>query len=268
MKSIPKRIIQTEKTSSLAPVPRAAVAGIRSLNPDFEYLFFDDTQVEAFVNKEFPEYRDVFNSFSVRIQRYDFFRYLAIYRLGGFYLDIDVLLSESLTELLDCRCVFPFERLTWSDFLRDQYGLDWEVGNYAFGAQPGHPFLRAVILNCVRAQTDRRWRDAILTPLPRALREELFVIYTTGPGLVSRTLAEYANPGNPVRILFPENVCDKNSWNQFGKYGVHLMHSSWRKQRSFLRKRLSDYVGRRNEERAINLARRLGPSRSLQLRLK
>jgi len=33
----------------LPPLSKAAVANVRLLNPDFEYLFFDDKQVEAMV---------------------------------------------------------------------------------------------------------------------------------------------------------------------------------------------------------------------------
>ena len=53
---IPKRIIQTGKTPDLPPLCRAAVANVRLLNPDFEYCFFDDDQVAAFIAEHFPEY--------------------------------------------------------------------------------------------------------------------------------------------------------------------------------------------------------------------
>ena len=56
---------------------KAAALNLQLLNPDFEYLFFDDRQVELFVDSAFPEYRGVFDCFPFRIQRYDFFRYLA-----------------------------------------------------------------------------------------------------------------------------------------------------------------------------------------------
>ncbi|TKB63306.1 MAG: hypothetical protein E8D47_12905, partial [Nitrospira sp.] len=62
---IPKRIIQTNKSLDLPLLERAAVANIKLLNPDFEYLFFDDRQVEEFIEKEFPEYQSVFHSFPV-----------------------------------------------------------------------------------------------------------------------------------------------------------------------------------------------------------
>lgn len=65
-----------------ADLGKASAANLRLLNPEFEYLFFDDAGVELFIDTEFPEYRAVFGAFPVRIQRYDFFRYLVVYRLG------------------------------------------------------------------------------------------------------------------------------------------------------------------------------------------
>src|SRR5437660_57893 len=108
---IPKRIIQTDKSRELPLLARAATVNLRLLNPDFEYLFFDDAQVEEFIDTEFPSYRPVVDSFPERIQRYDFFRYLAVYRFGGFYFDTDVLLASPLEELLAFGCVFLFVHL-------------------------------------------------------------------------------------------------------------------------------------------------------------
>src|SRR4029077_5545531 len=137
----------------------------------------------------------------------DFFRYLAIYRLGGFYFDLDVILATDLSPLLPTGCVFPFEGLTLSRLLRS-YGMDWEIGNYAFGATPGHPFLEAVIENCVRAQKDPSWVKPMMRGLPFFFRDECLVLNTTGPGLLSRTLAENAELATTVTVLFPDDVCD------------------------------------------------------------
>jgi mannosyltransferase OCH1-like enzyme len=84
---IPRRLIQTGRSRDLPLLEQAVVANLRLLNPDFEWLFFDDAQVEAFIDREFPQHRRVFDGFPVRIQKYDFLRYLAVYRLGGFDLD-------------------------------------------------------------------------------------------------------------------------------------------------------------------------------------
>lgn len=265
MKSpIPKRIIQTNKSLDLSLIEKAAVANVKLLHPDFEYLFFDDEQVAKFIEKEFPEYIDVFRSFLVPIQRVDFFRYLAVYRLGGFYLDMDVFLASRVSDLLNEGCVFPFEALTINAFLRQEHNMDWEVGNYAFGARAGHPFLRAVIENCVRAQKDSKWANVMAKHLPRVFRQEYHVLYTTGPWLLSRTLAEFPQADKQVKVLFPEDVCDSRYWNQLGQFGIHLMGGSWRKQRRFLKRRLQGYWELFLLKKAMKESRKRGKHRTLQ----
>src|SRR5271154_204643 len=131
---IPKRIIQTGRHVEQPLRNRAMMANLRLLNPDYEYLFFDEQRLQKFIDQEFPQYRSLFDSFPFRIQRYDFFRYLAVYHFGGFYFDLDVMLASDLSSLSESGCVFPFEGLTLSNFLRNRHGIDWELGNYAFGA--------------------------------------------------------------------------------------------------------------------------------------
>lgn len=233
---IPKRIIQTDRSRELPLLARAASANLRLLNPDFEYLFFDDADVEEFIEAEFPYYRPIMDSFPVRIQRYDFFRYLAIYRFGGFYFDTDVLLASPLDDLLGFGCVFSFEELGIRTFLSKEYGMDWEIGNYAFGATPQHPFLKAIISNCIRAQQHPEWADPMLRSIPRMFRRDEFVLATTGPGLVSRTLAEYPGASEQVKVLFPKDIFDRGSWHCFGSYGIHLQAGGWRKHEGLVRR--------------------------------
>jgi inositol phosphorylceramide mannosyltransferase catalytic subunit len=263
---IPKRIIQTDKSRDLPLLARAAVMNLRLLNPAFEYLFFDDTQVEEFIDAEFPQYRPVVDSFSVRIQRYDLFRYLVVYRYGGFYFDTDVLLASPLEDLLEFGCVFPFEHLGLNRFLNKQYGMDWEVGNYAFGAAAGHPFLKAIINNCVRARQDPEWAKTMLKSIPRMFRGEEFVLATTGPGLVSRTLAEYPAAGEQVKVLFPEDIFDRNSWHCFGAYGVHLKVGKWRVRERLVRRVLHRNWEARRRKALIKESLRRGRKRALEFK--
>lgn len=240
---IPKRIIQIWGGGKEMPLlGKAAAANVKLLNPEFEYLLFDDERIERFIDEHFPEYRGVLDSFRLPIQRYDFLRYLIIYRLGGFYFDLDVFLALNLSELLDSGCVFPFEALTINPFLRREYGMDWEIGNYAFGAEAGHPFLRAIIENCVRAQKDQDWVRPMIGPIPRMIREEFRVLYTSGPGLVTRTLAEYPDAEKRVEILFPKNVCDQQTWSRFGAYGIHLGAGTWRRKGFLMRKLIAIWI--------------------------
>jgi inositol phosphorylceramide mannosyltransferase catalytic subunit len=235
---IPRRVIQTGPSRDLPLLHRAVVTNIRLLNPEFEYRFFDNDDVVRFFEREFPEYRRIFDGFKFRIQKYDFFRYLAVYRFGGFYLDLDVLLGAGLSPLAEHSCVFSFEDLNISGFLRRHHGMDWTIGNYAFGARPGHPFLREVIHNCVRAQDDPAWVQPALRGIPGLFRDDFYVLSTTGPLLLSRTLAENPALAEDVTILFPDDVRRPETWHRFGQIGVHLMEGSWRKRDTLGQRRL------------------------------
>jgi inositol phosphorylceramide mannosyltransferase catalytic subunit len=266
--NIPNRIIHIwgGGEHGLSLLSKAAVANVKLLHPDFDYLFFDDKQIDKIINNEFPEYRSVFNSFFYPIQRYDFFRYLAVYHFGGFYLDLDVFLAYSLSSLLKFDCVFPFEELTINGFLRQEYGMDWEIGNYAFGAAAGHPFVHAIIKNCVRAQNDPEWVHKMMKPIPRMCRDDFYVFNTTGPGLVSRTLAEYPEASKQVKVLFPENVCDSTSWHCFGTFGVHLMAGTWLNRKGILRRIVTRKWMAWTRRRFLKESLILGKSRSIELK--
>jgi hypothetical protein len=260
---IPARIIQTGRTRELSPLARASAANLKLLHPDWEYRYFDDEEIRGFVAAEFPQYRQVFEQFPRTIQRIDFFRYLAVYRLGGFYFDLDVLLWTELNRLRDAGAVFPFEELTLNRHLREAWGMDWELGNYAFGAVPGHPFLAAVIENCVRGQRDPAWLRPMMAGIPRLFRDDFLVLNSTGPGLLTRTLAEHPETATDLCVLFPPDVRDEACWHRFGDYGVHLMDGSWRTRGGYLRRRLACWWEAAAQRRLRPHSVRLGPKRAL-----
>lgn len=261
---IPARIIQTAPTRDLAPADRAAAASLRLHHPGWEYLFFDDTDIEDFVAMEFPEHRATLDDFPHAVQRADFFRYLAIYRLGGFYVDLDVILETSLEDLRPLAAVFPFEEISLNQHLRDAHGIDWEIGNYAFGATPGHPFLEAVIGNCVRAASNPGWNEPMFRGIPRWVRPAFSVLNSTGPGLLTRTLAEHPDTSAGVTVLEPAlgcDVCDPSNWHRIGHYGVHLMNGTWRHPHGGVIRRARLLWERRQRRRLLARSRALGPVR-------
>jgi hypothetical protein len=264
MARIPARIIQTGKSRRLPLLAEAVTVNLRLLNPDFEYMFFDDADVENFIDAEYPQHRELFDSFPYRIQKYDFFRYLAVYLYGGFYFDLDVVLARGLNNLREERCVFSFEELSVHRFLRSRHDMDWEIGNYAFGAVAGHPFIGAIIENCVRAQRDAEWAAAMWHSIPRFCRTQFYVLDTTGPGLVSRTLAEWGNAAADVRVLFPADVCDPQGWHNFGDYGVHLQEGGWRTKGSRWRRRIVGAWEARERARGLRESRARGPKREVR----
>jgi inositol phosphorylceramide mannosyltransferase catalytic subunit len=257
---IPKQIIQTGP-NNLPLLLQSAMVNLRLLNPDFNFKFFDDAMVDSFVAEQFPEYRATYRSFSFPIQRYDFFRYLAVYHFGGFYLDLDVFLARDLNPLLPHGSVFSFEELAEGQYFWKRFGMDWQVGNYAFGAEPGHPFLAAIIDNCLRAERDPEWVKPMLRGIPAALRDSFYVLNTTGPGLVSRTFAENPHLWKTIHLLFPDDVCDPRNWHHFGVYGVHNRAGSWRTPPTYAARCVERLWGHWNLKRTLREATRRGKTR-------
>jgi inositol phosphorylceramide mannosyltransferase catalytic subunit len=266
-RKIPRRIIHIycapEGCREELPLfNRCALQNVKLLHPHFEHLIFDRTGIQDFLLKEYPEFRQVMDAFPHPIQRFDFFRYLAVYRLGGFYFDLDVFLARRLDPLLEMECVFPFEELTISDYLRRDHHFDWELANYGFGAAPGNQFLGKVIENCVRSLRDRQWASQPMQGIPRPFRGSFLVPMMTGPGMVSRTFAENPALHKTVTVLFPMDVCDENTWQRFGEFGVHLMQASWRKRNGFVLSRVARLWENCKRRKLLQESRALGPIRS------
>lgn len=87
---IPRYIYQTFETQGVTPNMYKATESWRRLNPDYTYLFLDDTQRQHFLEKYFSE--RVVKAYRKLIPgafRADLWRYCMLYEYGGVYTDID-----------------------------------------------------------------------------------------------------------------------------------------------------------------------------------
>ena len=80
--TIPKIIHQTYRSAAAVPEAfRPGIAELRAMNPGWDYRFYDDAAVAAFIRDEFrPEYYQAFCRLNPAFgpARADFFRYLVI----------------------------------------------------------------------------------------------------------------------------------------------------------------------------------------------
>lgn len=154
---IPLLVHQTWKSRILSPDSSTAslqpsdlekyCSSWKKLNPNIEYRFYDDADCLAFVRAEFPELAALYEGLPLPILRADLFRYLVVYRCGGLYADVDE------------ECLRPVERFFSLDkaVFTIEFGMQrarqrkfgfrrpYQIANYIFASEAGHPFLRAVI---------------------------------------------------------------------------------------------------------------------------
>jgi mannosyltransferase OCH1-like enzyme len=230
--SIPKIIIQTWKTEDtpkeskgylgVSSDPTSFIKTLRDKNPDFEYKFFDDKEVVRFIETYYPEYVDLFNGLE-NISKFDFFRYLAIYKYGGFYFDIDMTINHSLAPLTEGHtAIFPKEFEISGLSILEEQNLTFLLGQYAFAATPKHPFIKHLINNIKYPPFKQdTWRN-FEAQCGRGTKAH----FRTAAVLVSQSYISYLSSGSSkITILEPTPQFESA---RFGNYGKHWAMGSWK----------------------------------------
>ena len=217
-------IIQTWKDKHIPFQYSKCIESLRTYCKNCNFLFFTDENIDTFINTIVPEYKDTYDKLPHKIQRIDFFRYLAVYYYGGIYLDLDILLEQPLDDLIKEPkvCKFPIEYENIEDFAIKKQGFSELIGQYAFYAPAGHPFLKKIIDNIVSQRFTKEEIDkACLTNGDKP--EEVNIYYTTGPILVTQSYLDMEDKEN-IELIKPDPF--KNE--RFGEYAIHFCAGSWR----------------------------------------
>lgn len=87
---IPFKIFQTWYTSILSKPMKDATLKLKKNNPEFEYIFHDDSQCREFIANHFPDMvLYAFDNFIPGPYKADIWRYCVLYIHGGIYLNIN-----------------------------------------------------------------------------------------------------------------------------------------------------------------------------------
>ena len=220
--TIPKIIIQTWKSNDIPDKYKDYIASVKRYNPDFKYLFFTDDDIDKFIKLEYPNYYDTYLKLPVKIQKIDYFRYIAVYHYGGFYFDLDMNSTYPLDDLLNYDCIFPVDQnlqIYKKDKSRYKYyfekNMNFMLGQYAFGAKPKDKFIK-LLIDIINNNIDK------YIDIYKDHGDTLQYVYSsTGPDFVTDVYIEYKNK-NDIHILhYPEA-------QYFGKYAKHNYIGTWK----------------------------------------
>lgn len=222
---IPKIIIQTWKSNDIPSKYIKDVESIKKYNKDYKYLFFNDIDIDAFIKKNYPIYYDSYLKLPVKIQKIDYFRYIAIYHYGGFYFDLDITCLHSLDDLLKYECVYPVDQnipkykcnnIRFKEYCNKD--MNFLLGQYAFCAKPKNKFIKLLI-------------DTIHNNIDNYINENnkdgmtLQNIYSsTGPDFVTDMYLNYLNYNDKKDI----HILHYNMSQYFGKYAKHNHYGTWK----------------------------------------
>lgn len=220
---IPRIIHQTYKNHELPNIYKTCQHEILRLHPDFQYRFYTDEDIDAFIATEFPEYYKKFNELPRMIMKIDMFRYFLMYKYGGLYADMDYLMFRKF-DLLDKRIVIPCNR-------EDAYGTPSCLGNCIFASEPNHPYWKTLIDTLFTID-----RNKINLDFQKDINVDGHVL-GTGPMFVFGMWKKYLQSNGDIHVckreLFHPITNQDNLYVQSliegGEcYGMHICTGLWR----------------------------------------
>jgi len=232
-------------------------SSLRRTNPGFEFLYFNDDDINKFLSLNYPEFLKSFQRLPLKIMKIDFFRYIAILHFGGFYFDQDVEGVKPLDEnIRNHDAVFPVD--TYLDLnkckISDRYNSRFKefcvngspivaflLGQYAFGAKKQNSFIKSLVHHI---HNHAEQYNTIFNN--NSIGDYNYVYKTTGPDFVTSVYVDSPTTNkNGVFVLkkepwmiwetfFAPILGEKkdrsrtNPYRYFGNYAVHLNRGSWK----------------------------------------
>ena len=196
-------------------------------HPDWEYRFWNEKDVEQFMKSDFQDLIPLFCSFPFDVQRWDFVRYLILYRYGGLYVDMDYECIEPIDSLLwNSSCCIGMEPVSHAI----RYNTPFIIGNALMATIPNHDFFD----NIIKDVSTKKWKNYIMKGAQ--------VMQSTGPFMINRVYNTYEKKENitllPAELVAPlsseevQNVIagieTKEVENKVEKaFAIHYFFGSW-----------------------------------------
>lgn len=220
---IPRIIHQTWKNAEVPAEWRPYQERWRALHPDWEYRFWTDADLHAFIREHYGWFLPIYEGYPDPIMRADAARYFLLFHFGGLYADLDYECLRPFDELIaGCRLLIGLEPAAHlEEPITKATGLQRMLCNALMASEPGHPFWEHVFRQVVASHK-----------APEALG-------ATGPHMLTYAYNAYARPDElsvlPAEQLHP--ITSYQRWVAMAPeeqaaiarvaYGLHHWSNSW-----------------------------------------
>lgn len=138
---------------------------LKALHPDWEFKLWKKDDILTLIKNEFPYFKETFINYDRAIKMHDSARILILYSQGGVYLDQDFIPLRNINPIM------KFYNFVIGNEEKD----DFTPVNGFIGSIAGHGLLKMMIEEMAKPETASK-----------------FVLEATGPGMVKKTMLEYA----------------------------------------------------------------------------
>ncbi|WP_367865332.1 glycosyltransferase family 32 protein [Pedobacter sp. WC2423] len=220
MAGIPKKIHLIYKSHNIPEAYQEYFESIKVLHSDWDIKIYDDMEARGIIADYMPELLEIYDQYTLNVQRTDLFRIVVVYLFGGFYLDLDMLCFKPLDPLCNHDLVLGEEKMLTEEECT-KFGTEHalRIANYMFGSIPKHSFWLEVIKEL--------FKNAKLL-----IKNEDDVLNSTGPGLLTNVYHRKKSMYQTLTIIYNDGLrcmkfCETNSCH-FGGYAAHFHLGQWR----------------------------------------
>ena len=200
MPPIPSLIIRCYRSMYLfTPAMVETEQRVKALHAGWEHVFCNHYEQRDWVAENAPEWLELYNFYPVDRQREHVFRWLTLWRLGGFWLNTQLRLFTSLEPLRERPLVLAEKRRMSPQEFEALHRMPWDAGmpreslirisDQGFAAEAGHWFVQRVLDHLIERAG---FLDTNFEPTPE--EEE----YTTGAGVLNAAWLSCLLEGLPV----------------------------------------------------------------------
>lgn len=229
--SIPRVIFVSWFDRRLGKAMYTSLLTLLHHNPEYEFIFFDDEDVERFICDNVGSSEDdfavpLFSKARSGALRADIWRLLVLRSYGGVYLDSDVSALTSLPIRRDDTAVSGLG--CWSHLPTETGGV---LEHWAMAFMPRHPFVNRAVE--VMTENLQRPEYFMREDTPEARAEDSWTMRVTGPAMYQWALHDVlersqCKPSSDndycLALLSPERHCeDMTTFRSFFPNGTHLV---------------------------------------------
>jgi len=204
---IPRIVFMTLPTKMMTPGPFQynLIAKWIEMNPEYEFVFSDDSQSDAFMaSKEVaPEHGAIYKKARNGAEKADIWRYAAMYKYGGVYMDSDMTSMKPLHEIIDSKADVV-QAATMKGNGKDNRR---EPSQFALFFAPQHKVMKDALDGIAKEMALPAWTTSL-------------TIRLTGPGALSRIYLNHAEFGvTACKGDHPNHMCGKPTPTETGEFG-------------------------------------------------
>jgi mannosyltransferase OCH1-like enzyme len=215
-KNFPKIIHQTGPSdlSKWHPIWTQCQESWKKTHPDYEYIFWNDEDLENFIKTEYSDYYKIWKECPVHISQIDLARYFILYHYGGIFSDLDIF------------CYRKFEdKITHGAMAIQAISESEIVGNCLMLGEKAHKFFKLCFeMATFRLQSIKKMSSHNKHGEP----EKIYADYSTGPRLISDALMCY-NSKSDLGVLPTKHFVHDAKFYSEDVVARHMLSGMWGK---------------------------------------